>query len=118
VSKRQRLVIVVTIGLALFVVIPLAAAAVGDRRVENKGIDIRRAAAEAHVTVDQIVAFEFSAGDNPIATQLGVDPVDVSMSQPHPPDYCVAVEIHRLLSTGRLRFIITPDGRFHEAPLC
>jgi len=118
VTKHRRLVIIVTVGLALFVVIPFAAAAVGNRRVNNAAGDVRQSATKARITPDQILAFEYTAGANPIASQLGVDPVDVSMSQPHPPDYCVAVEIHRVLSTARLHFTIAPDGSFHETPSC
>lgn len=109
-TRRTRLIVVLVVGLAAFVVLPLGARVVGAGRVHGVEQAVRRAAADARISPAQILTLQFQAGENPIAAALHVDPESMVLSQPHPPDWCVAIEIRRLIVTRQLSFAIKPEA--------
>ena len=118
-SKRGRLIVILVVGFVLFLV-PVVLLKVGQRQVREDEARIRTRAATARIaTSDLLAAMVSTDGADAIANALGVGFSDVSYHQADPPtNWCVNVDIERLIAKGHLSFIVQPDGSVHSVPRC
>jgi hypothetical protein len=111
---RLRLIVVLwTLAFVFFLGLQLISRRAVDRSAE--AVDERAATATA--TPEDVLGDMFNAADGRIAARLGVDPTWITVSQPHPPAYCVAVRVHRIIAERTLTYRLA-DNRFQRIARC
>lgn len=113
-KARLRLIVVLW---ALAFVAFLALQLVSRRAVDRTAEVVEQRAATASATPEDVVADMFNAAGGRIAGGLGVDPTWITISQPHPPAYCVVVRVHRVIAERTLTFRLA-DNRFERIGRC
>lgn len=111
--------VILVVGFVLFG-LPVVLAEVGARQVRQAEARIRSKAATARIPPSELLAAMTSTeGGEVIAGSLGVEFSDVSFHQAVPPtNWCLNVDIERLIAKGHLSFIVQPDGSIQPVSGC
>ncbi len=97
----------------------LIAHLLGSRAANQEISRVRSTAATAVVDGAELVASAYGSTEvGPIATALGVADDQVSAVSATGADWCITVEVDRLLATRSIRFHLDADGRLSEIATC
>jgi hypothetical protein len=118
-SKSRRLRIIVAFWTVVLVGSG-ALLALSHRQVSTRLDAIRARAATATVTDADVLAAmvsQSSADRDAVARHLGVDPVDLVISQTDG-RWCLSINVRRLLANGQLAYRTDPEGHLHKVTSC
>jgi hypothetical protein len=116
-SKRSRLGVIVVTGL-LLIGFPTIQYAVGSNRANTEMTRIRNKAPHLNIDRGQLAAAAYQrGGDDPVALALGIQDRQISLSTSGT-QWCIGIEIRRLLATRQLTFVLTNGGALAEVQTC
>ena len=117
-GRRRRLSIIVGIAivLTLAALIPYV---LGSRSANEEISRVRGAASTAVVNVDDVAFSAYGGAEvDPIAAALGVEISQVSAFSETGADWCIKIEVNRILATRSIRFHLDAAGRLSEISTC
>jgi flagellar basal body-associated protein FliL len=117
-DRQRRLVIIIVVAfvLALAGSFPYV---IGSQQVNKEIKRIRSAAATLHISsTDFAASTNTGAVPDPVAAALGIDDIDVSARSLQSNEWCLAIEVRRLLATTTIGFRLDANGRLFEDLTC
>jgi len=115
-GRRRRLTIIVGIALAFILAVTIQQA-LGTRAANDEIARVRTAASTAVVSVADIPA-SFYGGADPVAAALDLNDSRLSAIGAPAGEWCITVEVERVLVTRSIRFELDAAGRLSEVPRC
>ena len=117
-GRRRRLTIIVSIAIVL-VLAGLITHVLGSRAANEEVSRVRTSAETAVVSGADIAASAYGSTEiDPVAKALGVDDGQVSAVSATGAEWCITVEVDRLLATRSIRFHLDAAGRLSEIATC
>jgi hypothetical protein len=118
INRRSFAIAITMLVGCLAVGLPTALYAVGSQRANSEIARLRLRAPNAAVGRNKLAAYSFQTGGNdPVASALKMNDGRVSLSA-NGTDWCVQLEIRRLLATRSLHFDLGADGSLSEVQSC
>lgn len=117
-NRGRRLALIVGTAIVL-VLAGLIAHLLGSRAANQEISRVRSAAATAMVDGADVAAWAYGGTEvGPVATALGVADGQASAVSATGAEWCITVEVDRLLATRSIRFQLDADGRLSEVAAC
>ncbi len=115
-GRRLALIVGIAIVLVLAGLIPYV---IGSRAANDEISRVRTAAATVVVDGADLAAWAYGNAEvGPLATALGVEDDQVSAVSATGAEWCITVEVDRLLATRSIRFQLDAAGRLSETASC
>lgn len=117
-DRQRRLVIIIVVAFVL-VLAGSFPYVIGSQRVNKEIERIRSATATLHISsADFTASTNTGAVPDPVAAGLGIDDIDVSARSLQSNEWCLAIEVRRLLATRTIGLRLDANGRLSEDSTC
>jgi hypothetical protein len=117
-DRQRRLVIIIVVAFVL-VLAGSFPYVIGSQRVSKEIERIRSATANLHISsADFFASTNTGAVPDPVAAGLGIDDIDVSARSLQSNEWCLAIQVRRLLATRTIGLRLDANGRLSEDSTC